>query len=211
MTMRSITTVTVAPDETQLTTVARVKQELGITGTTYDTLLGHKIDEATSDIEAHIERTLARATLSQQFWGEGTGEYLVLDRTPVVSITSVTVDGVAVNTSEFRLDAEAGILYRLDSSGYPSFWSWCGTVVVVFVAGYAMPSETARDLPPALEAAAIELVNSYWQSRGRDPLVRAEDVPGLASVTYWVGAVGEEGQLPPGVTAKISPFRRALV
>ncbi len=39
----------------------------------------------------------------------------------------------------------------------------------------------------------------------------AEDVPGLGSVTYWVGAVGDSGDLPPSVESRISPFRRTSV
>jgi len=212
--VRSIATVTVAPAETSLTTLTRVKSELNLTtvDAARDALLESKIDEASSDIEAHLARVLARATLSERFWGEPNGgEYLVLARAPGVSITSVTLDDVLVSASEYRLEPETGLLYRLDSSGYPCAWTWCKDVVIVYVAGYLLPAETGRTLPYALEAAAVELVSSYWASRGRDPTVRSEDIPGLGAVSYWVGAVGEAGDLPPGVESKIAPFRRVLV
>lgn len=207
--MRSIVTITTPPAATRLTTLERAKLELGITGSENDALLGAKIDEATSDIEAHVRRTLNRATLTETFWGgRGCAEFLTLDRMDVASITSVTVDDVAVDADEIRLDAEPGVLYRLDANGYPCIWTWCKSIVVVYVAGFLLPGETGRNLPPSLEGAAIELLQSYWLSRGRDPLIRSEDVPGLGSVQYWVGAVGESGELPPSVVSKISPFRR---
>lgn len=206
--MQSIVSVTTAPERTALTTVDRVKLELSITTDASDALLGIKINEASSDIEAHLSRTLAYAGLTQTFWGEGTADYLILDRAPVGSIVSVTLDDDLVDSDEYRLDADSGILYRLDSSGYPCTWYWCKSVIIVFTGGYELPGADDPTLPPAIEAAAVELVTSYWTARGRDPTVRAEDIPGIGSVTYWVGAVGEDGGLPPSVTSKIAPFRR---
>lgn len=209
--MRCIATVTAPPEVTNLTTLERVKLELEIAGDANDALLAAKIAEASSDIEAHIGRVLSRATLSELFWGESGAEYLILARAPVAELVSVTEDDVAVDLDEVRLDPETGQLYRLDASGNACAWLWCKEVTVVYRAGYLLPGEDGRDLPAALEAGAIALLNSYWQSRGRDPTVRGEDVPGLGSVQYWVGAVGEAGELPPDVVAKISPFRRVLL
>src|SRR5262249_40930765 len=178
--MNRIVTVIAASNETALTTLERVKQELSISGSESDALLTRKIDEASSDIEAHLARTFRRETLTETVWGNpGCAEYLVLERWPVVSITSVHVDDVLVPAAEYRLDPEAGILYRLDASGYPCVWVWCKKVVIVYVGGYLLPGQTDSDLPPAVEAGAIALVQSFWLSRGRDPLVRSESVPGV--------------------------------
>lgn len=207
--MRNIVTVTGEAAATALTTLERVKAELSIQNSDNDDLLLTKIDEASSDIEAHCGRTFCRETISEQLWGEpGCQEILFLDRNPVASITSVTVDGVAVDSDEYRLDGEAGMLYRLDSSGYPCVWTWCKDIVVVYAGGFLLPGEVGRTLPPALEAGAVELVKSYWLSRGRDANVKSVDIPGVMSETYWVGAVGEDGELPPSVQEKIAPFRR---
>lgn len=206
--MRSIVTVTTPPSVTKLTTVERVKAELSITGSGDDVLLGSKIEEASSDIDAHLGRTLARATLTQTIWNVGWAEFIMLDRAPVASITSVTVDDVAVDADEYRLDSDTGILYHLDASGFPCGWWSCKSIVIVYVAGFLLPGESGRNLPPALESAAVELVASYWSNKGRDPTIKSERVDGLGQVDYWVGAVGEAGELPPSVVAKISPFRR---
>jgi uncharacterized phiE125 gp8 family phage protein len=209
--MNSILTVTVAPTETDLTTVERVKLELRIDVSTYDDLLQTKIEEATSDIESHTGRTFCRATLSERFLGAGCLQELLLTRYPVPSVTSVTVDGVALQVSEYLIDTDKGILYRLDASGYDIGWTWCRDIVVVYVGGYLMPGVSGRNLPPALEAGAVDLVQSFWFSRGRDPMVKAVDVPGVMSEQYWVGAVGEGGELPASVQEKVMPFRRVNI
>lgn len=206
--MQTIATVTTAPERTALTTLDRVKLELNISGEASDTILTAKINEASSDIEAHISRTLASAGLTERFWGEPyCAEYLILNRHPVGTIASVTVDDVAVDAGEYRLNAETGQLYRLDANGYPFVWTWCKDIVVVYTAGYELPGSDNPTLPAAIEAAAVELVTSYWTAKGRDPTIRSEDIPGLGAVTYWVGAVGASGELPPSVVSKIAPFR----
>jgi uncharacterized phiE125 gp8 family phage protein len=219
--IRSIATITVDPVLTALTTLQRAKDELSITDSASDALLTAKIDEASSDIEAHTNRIFAKATLSETFWCDAFEGYrqghsrhlnsLTLARAPVASITSVTVDDVVVAASEYRLDAQSGLLFRLTSDGFPSVWCWSKSVVIVYVAGYDLPGAATPNLPPALQAAALSLLNSYWQSRGRDPMVRGESIPGLGDVQYWVGSVGEAGQLPPDVMAKITPFRRYII
>lgn len=206
--MRSILSITTAATVTALTTLERVKTELSIVDNASDILLRAKIREATSDINARAWADPLE-TLTQTFWNVGCEEYLILRRRPNVSITSVTVDDVA--TTDYRLDAETGQLYCLDTNGYPISWIACKSIVVVYAAGYIMPGQTGANLEPALEAACVELLQSYWMSRGRDPLIRSEDVPGLGSVTYWVGAVGQSGELPPSVESRIAPFRRTSI
>lgn len=208
MFMNSIATVSTAPEATNLTTLDRVKLELGIENTDNDDLLEAKIAEASADIEASIGRTVCRAGITETFWPV-TGGNLILDRYPVASIESVTVDDVLV--TEWRLDTQTGILYRLDESGYQLSWYAAKSIIVVYTAGYIMPGETDRDLPYALEGAAIELVSSYWQARGRDASLKAEEIPDVIRREYWVGQVGSEGELPPSVVTKIAPYRRAQV
>lgn len=206
--MRSILSITTAATVRNLTTRDRVKLELGITDSASDVLLDAKIKEASSDINARAWADPLE-TLTQTFWNISCEEYLILQRRPNVSISTVTVDDVA--STYFRIDAETGLLYGLDANGYPMPWVSCKSTVVVYDAGYIMPGQSGANLEAALEAAAIELVQSYWMSRGRDATIKSEDVPGLGSVQYWVGAIGESGELPPSVEAKIAPFRRVTL
>ncbi len=214
--MRSIVTVTSPNSDTMLTTLARVKLELGITGvdTNRDMLLNLKILEASDDIEASLGFTVRKETVSQEFWfenGDHFPEYLLLDRTPALTPTSIMVDGTALDltAAPYRLDPKTGQLFAL-CNGYPSLWVFCKSIVVVHAGGYILPAESGSDLPAGIQGAAVELMSDYWAAKGRDPSVKSEEVPGVLRTDYWVGAVGEEGELPPRVVMKLAPFRRAL-
>lgn len=210
--MRSIVTVASPASDTALTTLERVKLELGIpTGTTTSNeILQEKIEEASDDIEAALGFRLVRETAVETFWHEqydSAPEKLVLDRTPVASIRSVVVDGVAIDASTWRLDPNTGELFAL-CNGYPSVWVFCQSVVVTCDGGYILPPASNRTLPKGIEGACIDLVSSFWAAKGRDPTVRAEESPGVMRIEYWVGTVGEAGELPPSVVAKLAPYRR---
>lgn len=215
--MRSIVTVITPADDADLTSLERVKRELGIatTDATRDETLEDKISEASDDIEAALGFRVVRETVAETFWHEpydvSTPAALILDRTPVASIASVVADGVTISSSLYRYDAGTGELFAVDSSGYPSFWCFSKSVIVTYDGGYLPPSEgDDSDLPPGIQGACVELVSSFWASKGRDPSVRAEEIPGVISKQYWVGAVGEAGELPPSVVAKLAPYRRAI-
>jgi len=214
--MRSVLTVTSPNSDTMLTTLARVKLELDITGadTQRDMLLNIKILEASDDIEAALGFTVRRETVSETFWHEASDyapEYLVLDRTPVATLTSVTVDDIPADASRHRLDAETGQLYALDPTGAPGRWLFWKSIVVAYAGGYILPAETGKTLPSGIEGACVELMSDYWASKGRDPSVRSEDVPGVGAIQYWVGTVGDPGELPPRVVMKLARYRRVLV
>jgi hypothetical protein len=51
-------------------------------------------------------------------------------------------------------------------------------------------------------------MSDYWAAKGRDPSVKSEEIPGVIRTDYWVGAVGEAGELPPRVVMKLAPYRR---
>lgn len=209
--MRSIVAVTTAATVTKLTTRDRVKSELGITDDATDALIDAKIDEASSAIGAYLCLVPSRETVTETFRPDGEApEHLLLNRTPVASITSAAEDGTTVDSDEYEVDAKVGALYRLDASGYRSIWIAAKSIVVIYAGGWLLPSQSGRNLPEAIEAGAIALVRSFWMSRRRDPLVKATEIPGVMSQQYWVGGVGADG-LPPDVVAMIAPFRRECV
>lgn len=214
--MKNIVSVTQAADAPlRLTTLARAKRELSIDSGADDDLLLAKIAEASGDIEAALGVRLARETVAQTFWPDfdagGICDAVLLDRTPVVSIASVTVDDEEIDADLYRLAAGSGRLMALDASGYRSKWIVTKAMIVTYVGGYALPGEASTNLPPPLESATIDLLQSFWLSRGRDPLVKAEEIPGVIRQEFWVGAIGQAGQLPPTVVAKIAPYRRPAV
>lgn len=212
--MRSVLTVTVPATDTDLTTLARVKSELNVTVSTYDTILQEKIEEASSDIEAALGFVVSKETVAETFWQEQIGEtpeYLILDRTPVGTITSVVIDGVTLDASRYRVDPKTGQIYALDVSGYPCVWIIFKGAVITYAGGYIPPSETNSDLPAGIQGACVALMTDYWASRGRDPSLKSEEAPGIMRYDYWVGAVGEAGELPPSVITRLAPYRRVVV
>ncbi len=211
--MRNIVTVTTAPTATKLTTLERVKAELNISDSSNDVLLNAKIDEASSDAEASLGFVVPRATVDEMFWHSGpmeSIEYLVLNRAPVVSIDSIVVDDVEIDPSLYRLDAELGLIYALYSNAMPSFWYFYKSIVVSYTGGYLLPGQSNRNLPVGIEGAVVDMVQSFWLAKGRDPLLKRVDIPGLVSREWWVGSVGEAGELPPGIVTKLAPFRRVI-
>jgi hypothetical protein len=211
--MRSIVTVASPASDTALTTLARVKQELNITTDTSDEVLQDKIDEASDDIEAALGFRVVRETAVETFWHEqydSIPDRLVLDRTPVVSIASVAVDDIVIDASLYRVDPKTGELFALDAAGWPYVWLFFKSIVVTYDGGYILPDGSNRDLPKGIEGACIDLVSSFWAAKGRDPAVKSEEILGVISKQYWVGAVGEDGELPPSVVMKLAPYRRAI-
>jgi hypothetical protein len=212
--MRSIISVTTPATTTKLTTLDRVKAELSITNNSQDIILNAKIDEASEDAEASLGFRVPRETVSETFWHSEPmelSEYLVLDRAPVVSIDSVIMDGDIMDPSLYRLDAARGLLYAMNPTGYACYWYFTQSIVVNYIGGYLLPGQGGRDLPAGIEGAVVELVTDYWSAKGRDPSVKSEEIPGVLRRDYWVGAVGEEGELPPRVVMKLAPFRRVQV
>lgn len=221
--MQSLLTVVTAETAPRLTTLARVKSELNKLDTAGDDVLLAKIDEASSDIRAAIGYAIISEGVQELFWHEhrernayGFGwrhdgqsaDSIILRRTPVSSIDSVTLDDDLVDPSEYRLDGELGILYRLDTSGYPCEWCFSKSLSIAYTGGYVLPGKTGVNLPPAIEGATVDLVSSFWSNRGRDPLVKSQNIPGVREVEYWIGAVGDPELLPPSVLMRLGSFIR---
>jgi hypothetical protein len=215
-------TVNTAAASTALTTLDAVKTELGITGTADDAWLQSQIDVASTLCCAYLgvvmatdgSMRLGRETLTETIRlnrGERRRRFdvrrrdLMLSRWPVVQVNSVTIDGTALLGDEYEVDGASGVLLRL-GGGQPSHWVG-NTVEVRYEAGWLLPGQPGRNLPNDIEDAAIGLVKVQWYSRTRNPLVKAESVPGVVDVQYRVGATGTNGALPPEVTAKLDPYR----
>jgi hypothetical protein len=207
--MRSLITVTTsaADGNFRLTTAARVKLDLGLTDNSRDTLIETLIDEASSEIAGFCNRVFPVESVTETFRLEcETPREMILRRAPVTEIASVTVDETALETDEYEYDAAAGLLYRL-CDDVPI--AWCADkIVVAYSGGFVLPGQTSRTLPEAVEKACLTLVKSAFFSRARDPLVKAESLPDIRSVDYWVGSTGggDVGGLPPDVARMLGPY-----
>lgn len=110
--------------------------------------LQHLCLVATDAVERDLDRVLARRTVVETY--DGGTSVIILRSSPVLSVTSVTVGGVA--TTGHVLNSSAGLLYP----GYGSFTSGWQNVVVTYVAGYMNPPYVTRMV-------ALNLVQAMWQ------------------------------------------------
>lgn len=165
----------------QLTTVERVQNELGLSAATDLEILDDMIRRASSEISRECRRVFGRETVTETLDGSGS-RLLGLSRTPIVSITSVTENGVALSASEYSIeDAESGAVYRQDGWGRSGGLRMWGTeaytsgyilpgyqdqrYAVTYTAGYYLPAEAAPTLPGAVEQACLETVKAWYAER----------------------------------------------
>ena len=195
-----------AAASSDLTTRAMVKAELGITGGGDDAWLDTTITRASAAIARWCNRTFALETVRDTFRLDRYLPDLSLSRFPVVSIASVTVAGTALDpAADYEAGADNGLLYRIDSRG--KFMCWPSEVVVVeYDAGFVLPGQQGRTLPPDVEQATILLVKETWFARGRDPLVKMEDIAGIGRTDLWVGPRGDD-DMPPDIAGLLSRHR----
>ena len=210
---QAITTVVTAASTYDLTTLAVVKEEVGVTGNDSNTRLQRYLTAASAAIAQYCNRVIPAETLQDDFWLQrdrwpriipGGVEKLQLSRWQVASITSVTENAVAlVENTDFRVDKTIGQLIRLDDSGYPKLWP-VYPISVVYVGGFS-------PIPTDIADAAVRMVRMRWQARNRDPLVRQETVFGVREVQYWIATGTEAGNMPPDVTDILDNYRVPVI
>lgn len=208
--MKSILTVVTPADSVDLTVLANVKTELGITTTSEDVNLETWIDQASGVITGSCNRVFGKETVTESFRNRVQflePEKIVLQRTPVTLITSVVENGITlVEDTDFEVDYETGILTRL-CGDYESRWCF-RTLVVTYAAGY----ELLGELPIAIEKATIILVKQFRSAASRDPLLKSEEIPGVLSQTFWVGGTGDKSNgIPHEVETLIAPYRNIAI
>jgi hypothetical protein len=235
MSTRGIVTV-VTPAVTRLLVLLdRMKTEIGLRTVEEDEILADDIAEVSDLIPSHCNREFAIETVRETFRGDAygsadresgfyhgiygvghniqsarAGAHLRLSRTPVASITSISVDGTALDPSEWDVD-EDGWLTRLDVGGYQTWWASSLSVVVVYQGGYVLPGQTPtgnqKALPRNIERAAIDLVKMAWFSRKRDPMQRTTGDPGTGQASYWVGGLPNSEGMPTNVQAMLQKYK----
>lgn len=144
---------------TGLTTSARVKRYLGITASTWDTLLNELITSVSEEVQTRLGlRILVTASTGEKIDSVG-NKTLPVAHYPIVSITSVSEDGTAlIDGTDFEsteMEKKAGLLARL-SAGKSVAWAR-GTRIVeaTYTHGYS-------SVPDDIQQAATEMVAFDW-------------------------------------------------
>jgi hypothetical protein len=206
--MRRRLTVTVPAASARLTTLGAVLPELPGTPQVADVM--RWIDAASAAIAQHLERVLARETVTEAFWLDGRWpDALRLERHPVVTLTSVSVDGTVLDVAtEIVLNPANGIIQRL-SSDIPVPWR-ARRVDVEYQAGWLLPGTAGANLPYEFERACQLTVAAMAASVGRDPHLRSESADGIGAQA-WLDPRIEDGALPPAAAALLAPWRRTVL
>jgi len=209
MRYRSIFTVT-TPGDHALLDLPVAKDELAITDGTMDAKLTRWILQAGGVIEGPngIARVLRADLVSESFragdcYYETMRAGLPLRRYPIITISSVIEDGTTlVVGTDYEVDAEAGLLYRLNGS---SRIAWCAQVIQVsYQGGYA----ALTDVPADIQAAVLLLLQHRLAGQARgDPTLKALTIPGVVEKQWWFASSGEAFALPPEVAGLIAGYR----
>jgi len=194
-----------------LTTLAEAKTYLKLNVTDYDSTIERLINAASEAIEKYCNRHFEKAIYTEWYKGHGR-QLLLLNQFPIVSVTSVTIDGSAYTEGEdndFTIDSEAGMLFR--AVGWPGNRYYGGltqdpmarrrNIKVVYEAGYVLPKdvspETPRTLPYDLEQACLLLVHFYYK----------RDIASFGTTFIENGAILRPDAWPRQVRFLLEPYR----
>lgn len=200
--------------------LADIKTFLGVSGSGDDALLTVMLDTACQNIELYCNTIFAQRTVTEQIWPEDPMMTLILGRSPVISLTSLTIDSAAQSnlSTDYYLSLAAGFLKRVDGAyiggnnpalSRDGFNVLAGTTMqIVYVAGYAT-------IPPAVVEATKEFVRDLYLAKDRVAGVKSESLTDVGSITYAdsveMSELGPGGiRVPLGVAALIGPFVRQL-
>jgi uncharacterized phiE125 gp8 family phage protein len=144
-----------------LITLAEAKSHLNIEGDADDAELTTLIGVASDLVEEYANRVWRTTTLTEYHDG-GTPD-IVLGRSPVASITSITDDGGVLDSADYRLTSATGLVHRL----HRSFLGGRQGVTVIYVTGATTPS--------LVKQATKETLRHLWKTQrgtlgGRKPL-----------------------------------------
>ena len=207
--------VVIPASDRKLAKLSDLKEELGITDTSQDTLLTRLIEEASDIVRTWCGREFVKERVAEtvEGWGD---HFTVLTRTPVTQIVSVELNGTPLDTSVFTIDdSRAGVVFNADVFSRTTYGKWYIERIdlwygekawkITYDGGWDPPSVTAPadPMPRDIQRACIEISKMLWHSRNRDPSVVSVRI-GEASETRIAGS----SPVPPFVKMLLDPWKR---
>lgn len=177
-------------------------------------------DAATSTVLGFLQRDLSLQALTEIYDSNGT-DYLLLNSWPVVSISSVVIDGIpplvpaAVRTPGYRVDRI--VPRKLQFAGLGKVPRGISNITVSYSAGYDMtlapdpastPSHSAGGPPPALNSALKLTAAAIYNAQAADPNLTSESTGGVFSGSFQAAGVGA---VPPGARTMLQPYMRVAL
>lgn len=214
-----------------------VRDELGLSGTTDQAKIERYINVASERIAQYCNRVFRWSSgITENVAGFG-AIHLRLSRTPLLTITSVKIDGTLLAVGEYAIDdAAAGLLVRKTGvDGVARAWPWTThrrpdiaqdpfpgaeekLIEVVYTGGYVTDVQkgsggapSVRTLPFDLEQACVDLAVIAYRRKGEAQDVVSESVQG-ASITYDRGydrGAEDRSGIPAGIRAVLDKYARA--
>jgi uncharacterized phiE125 gp8 family phage protein len=172
-----------------LTTLAEAKAYLRITETSEDSLIESLINAVSDQIENYCRRKLKEQTYTDEEYDGTNSASLLLSQFPVSSITSVKIDDVLIDSSEYKLRKSTGILIRKNSTWPKDIMN----IKVTYVSGY-------NPVPSDLELACKHMVMFYYKT----------DISNF-SKTFGEGFMIRPEAFPPQVRMLLDGYRKAMV
>lgn len=163
-----------------LDTLSNVKSRLGISGTGHDDFLTAQITLMSDAIEGYCRRKFLSATYDQTFYrgDQPVGSIMELFHFPLISVTSITEDGVVLDSSNYRLHKPTGRIVRPSGSFF-----WPLTTVVRYVAGYsACPTPVLSVLDSLVQERYNKKTSGVDLNFGSD--VQRISIPGAISIDF---------------------------
>lgn len=206
MTIKTISTVVTPAASYDLIDLVTVKEELSITDNSKDGVLRRYIKGASAAAAQYCNRKFQVETVqdtmqrdrifSPVFAGP---DLLQLSRWPVVAFTSITENGVALTKDvDYLIDMARGQLVRLCGTRVSQWKIW--PVVAQYSSGY-------DPIPDDVIDAAARMVTRRYASRGRDPNLKQQNIPGVIDQSWWIATGGEAGNLSPDIADVLDNYR----
>lgn len=172
-----------------LTTLEAVKAYMGIPleQVNDDDTLENLINACSTAIEDYCKRKFLEQTFDEEY--DGTGKnYLLLEQFPVKSISSITVEDITLDASEYKVKKNNGVLIRKNS-----IWPLGDiNISITYVAGLS-------EIPAPLELACKHYVKSFYKA----------DVASF-STTFQEGFVFRPEALPAQVKSLVAPYKKVI-
>ena len=193
--------------ERNLVTLDDLREQLRVRpgDTANDAWYSKVIARSSLAAERYCNRIFAQQEYADTFRGGASGmadEPLILSQAPVDPETlEVTLDGAIMAATIYALSPLTGHLWRV---GDTTAWTNTSGLTIAYTAGFA-------EIPADVQQAVLDLCTMENAGRGRDPMLRATENPGLGRQEYWVGGLPGGALIPQDIAALLNPYRRGLV
>lgn len=141
---------------TTLVTIEQVRDWVlnDLADSSKDLVLTLIADAASERLERDTARIFRSRAVTDRHIGDGAGSVLYLKRYPIISITSFTTDGVAVDATRYYVDAERGRIVLKNGAVFGDN----ADLAITYTAGYA-----AADLPSDAVEVCLHLCKRAYQ------------------------------------------------